>query len=177
MVQERAGLRLGHGGESEQNVLFHPRTILTEPTMDLRRIPVARHFAVDNDGIEALILQERAHFLGIHHRYHSGPGAAKNVAFKLQYCFFIFHQEDAAFHGKFAPRHSRLAIQGRCLSGSGQANFDYCPAWFSVARGDVPTMLFDDAVTNAEPQSGPFPDVLGSIKRIENAVGLFYAWP
>ena len=58
-----------------------------------------------------------------------------------------------------------------------QFQLDNCTAAIGIARRNLPTVFFDQSVTNAQPQTGSLADALGGIERFEDAVRLLDTGP
>src|SRR5579864_6855882 len=151
-------------------MLLHAWTILYEPAINFAGAPGPVALAVDDDGVERLLEQERLHFFGIHRGDHFGSGSGQHVALELEHGFFILNQQDPSRESDFATR-ARQGLLGRCALACGrQHDFDDAAAVCPVLRPDLSAMLLNNAVTDAETKARTLAHAFGGVEGIKNAM-------
>src|ERR1700687_4379745 len=153
---------------------FHARAIFFDPLVGFLSTPLARHVAIHDERVERFRKQTSLHILTGPSGHNRGSCAGKYIACKFKYSFFFLDQQNAAVGGALVLTGSRLGQFGFDLvrGHRWQPNLDDCPTTGSVVGRGVAAMFFYDAVADAQPEAGPFPNALRGVEGIEDALGI-----
>src|SRR5215469_10727296 len=155
LFEKAAGLGFREAGKGKQEVSRKLRPAFDNPAagfLDATRS--SRHFAVHNQGVKLLPVQNGFHLVDAGHRGDLSPRPGEDVALEFEHALFVFHQQNPAIQRtQSSRRRFRGNLRAQHTSRGVQLNLNDGTAALGIASGNLSAMLLHDAITDAKPQA------------------------
>src|SRR6476620_2185480 len=148
-LQVIADFLLGNARECEHHLLLETRTSHSNPAMRVLRAPPAGHSSIHADGVKAFRPKTVLCLLHIHQGHDLRPGPPQNIALELENGFFVLQEKHATLDCHLSPSRGSHRLALNHVSRRRQPDLHRSTTLWTVMRGNVASVLFDDSVADA----------------------------